>query len=125
MAREKYDRYSDDFKLKVLSDYFERGMSKYFIARKWGINRGLIDAWIKIWPIDPKELSLPDEIISTSRMSDKDSGKSGEQILQERISSLEKSLAYERMRSRAFEKLIEIAEREEGISILKKGGVKQ
>ena len=52
MAREKYDRYSDDFKLKVLSDYFERGLSKYFIARKWGINRGLIDAWIKILPID-------------------------------------------------------------------------
>ena len=125
MARDKYDRYSDDFKLKVLSDYYECGLSKYLIARKWGINRGFINAWLKIWPIDSKGLSLPDEIICTSRMSDKASGKSDEQALQERIAALEKSLAYERMRSRAFEKLIETAEREEGISILKKGGVKQ
>ncbi len=31
----------------------------------------------------------------------------------------------EKLRSRAFEKLIEITEKEEGISILKKGGAKQ
>ena len=125
MARKKYERYSDDFKLKVLSDYYSSGMSKYFTAKKWGIERGQIKAWMKIWPVDSKELSLPDEIISTFRMGGKDSVRTDEQILQERISALEKSLAYERMRSRAFEKLIEIAEREEGISILKKGGVKQ
>ena len=125
MARKKYERYSDDFKLKVLSDYYSSGMSRYFTAKKWGIDRGLINDWMKIWPVDSKELSLPDEIISTFRMGGKDSGKTDEQILRERISDLEKSLAYERMRSRAFEKLIEIAEREEGISILKKGGVKQ
>ena len=125
MARKKYERYSDDFKLKVLSDYYSGGMSKYFTAKKWGIDHHLIGGWMKIWPVDAKELSLPDEIISSFRMDDKDSGKTDEQILRERISDLEKSLAYERMRSRAFEKLIEIAEREEGISILKKGGVKQ
>ena len=118
-------KYDDNFKLQVLSDYYSSGMSKGFIARKWGISHPTLINWQKLWPIDSKELSLPDEIISTSLMSDKGSGKSGEQVLQERISSLEKSLAYERMRSRAFEKLIEIAEREEGISILKKGGVKQ
>lgn len=58
-------------------------------------------------------------------MSGKDRDKSEEQILQERIAALEKSLVMERMRSRALEKVIEIAEREEGISILKKDGVKQ
>ena len=125
MARKKYERYGDDFKLKVLSDYYSSGMSRYFTAKKWGIDRSQINDWMKIWPVDSKELSLPDETISTFRMGGKDRGKTEEQILQERISDLEKSLAYERMRSRAFEKLIEIAEREEGISILKKGGVKQ
>ena len=68
---------------------------------------------------------MPEEIISTYRMGDKYRGKSNEQILQERIAGLEKSLAMERLRCRALEKVIEIAEREEGISILKKGGVKQ
>ena len=58
-------------------------------------------------------------------MGGKDSGKSDDRILQERIASLERSLQMERMRCRALEKVIEIAEREEGISILKKDGVKQ
>ena len=58
-------------------------------------------------------------------MGGKDRGKTDEQILQERIAALERSLQVERMRNRALEKVIEIAEREEGISILKKDGVKQ
>lgn len=40
--------------------------------------------------------------------------------LQKRIEELRRSLELEKMRSRAFEKMIEIAEEEEGISILKK-----
>ena len=66
-----------------------------------------------------------DEIIAKYRMEAENSGKSDEQILRERITALEQSLQMERMRCRALEKVIEIAEREEGISILKKDGVKQ
>jgi len=118
-------KYDDNFKLQVLSDYYSSGMSKGFIARKWGISHPTLINWQKLWPIDSKELSLPDEIISTYRMGGKDRGKTDEQIYQERIAELEKSLAMERLRCRALEKVIEIAEREEGISILKKDGVKQ
>ena len=117
--------YDDAFKLRVLSDYYQSGMSKGFISRKWGITHPTLIKWEKLWPIDSKALSLPAEIISTYRMSGKGRDKSDEQILQERISALERSLQIERMRSRALEKVIEIAEREEGISILKKDGVKQ
>lgn len=66
-----------------------------------------------------------DEIIAKYRMEVENSGKSDEQILRERITALEQSLQMERLRCRALEKVIEIAEREEGISILKKDGVKQ
>ena len=118
-------KYDDTFKLQVLSDYYSSGMSKSFISRKWGISHPTLIKWQKLWPIDSKALSLPDEIISTYHMGGKDRGKSDGQILQERIADLEKSLAMERMRCRALEKVIEIAEREEGISILKKDGVKQ
>lgn len=45
--------------------------------------------------------------------------------LQKRIEELRRSLELEKMRSRAFEKMIGIAEEEEGISILKKDGAKQ
>ena len=123
MTRRKNSHYSDAFKL---SDYYCSGLSEKKIAQKWNLgNHASINQWRKIWPIDSKELSLPQEIISTYRMGGKDRGKSDEQILQERIAGLEKSLTMERLRCRALEKVIEIAEREEGISILKKGGVKQ
>jgi transposase-like protein len=125
MSNSKNIRYSDEFNLKVLSDYYSSGMSKFAICKKWGIDDSSIYNWLKIWPIDSKELSLPSEIISAYRMGGKDRGKTDEQILQERIADLERSLAMERLRNRALEKVIEIAEREEGISILKKDGVKQ
>ena len=126
MSRRVKRHYDETFKLQVLSEYYSSGMSKDFIARKYDLgDSSSINQWEKIWPIDSKELSLPEEIISTYRMGDKYRGKSNEQILQERIAGLEKSLAMERLRCRALEKVIEIAEREEGISILKKDGVKQ
>ena len=117
--------YDDSFKLQVLSDYYSSGMSKSIIIKKWGISLPTFSKWQKLWPIDSKSLSLPEEIISTYRMGGKDRGKSDEQILQERLAALERSLQMERLRCRALEKVIEIAEREEGISILKKDGVKQ
>lgn len=125
MTKDNPRHYDDAFKLRVLSDYYQSGMSKGFISRKWGITHPTLIKWEKLWPIDSKALSLPAEIISTYRMSGKGRDKSDEQILQERISALERSLQIERMRCRALEKVIEIAEREEGISILKKDGVKQ
>lgn len=45
--------------------------------------------------------------------------------LQKRIEELRRSLELEKMRSRAFEKMTEIAEEEEGISIFRKDGAKQ
>ena len=45
--------------------------------------------------------------------------------LQKRIEELRRSLELEKMRSRAFEKKIEIADEEEGISIFRKDGAKQ
>lgn len=45
--------------------------------------------------------------------------------LQKRIEELRRSLELEKMRSRAFEKMIEIAEEEEGLSIFRKDGAKQ
>ena len=126
MTKINQKKYTDEFKLRVLSDYYESGVSRNFIARKWGVSNGIvISSWEKLWPIDSKELSLPDEIISTYHMAGKDREKTDAQILQERVAELEKSLAMERLRCRALEKVIEIAEREEGISILKKDGVKQ
>lgn len=44
-----------------------------------------------------------------------------ESEFRQRIKELEEALEYERLRNYAYEKLIEITEKEEGITILKKG----
>ena len=45
--------------------------------------------------------------------------------LQKRIEELRRSLELEKMRSRAFEKMIEIADVVEGISLFRNDGAKQ
>lgn len=110
-------------KLGAIRDYYSSGASISSVSRKWNISRPTLSSWLKACPIDAKELSLPTEVIDQYRM--KHAELTDEETLQKRISDLERALAYEKMRSRAFEKMIEITEKEEGISILKKGGVKQ
>ena len=47
--------------------------------------------------------------------------KMTESEYRQRIKELEEALEYDRLRNYAYEKLIEITEKEEGITILKKG----
>lgn len=68
---------------------------------------------------------MPSETIEKYRMAHKEEKLSNEDILRQKVVDLQHALELEKMRSRAYEKLIEIAEAEEGISILKKGGAKQ
>lgn len=119
--------FDETFKLKVVSDYYSSGESKSAIARKWKITDGSLFQWLKRWPIETNELSLSPETIKSYKMShnSKNHKLSDKEALARRVKSLERSLELERMRSRAYEKMIEIAEEEEGISILKKDGAKQ
>ena len=48
-----------------------------------------------------------------------------EQQLQDEISRLKKELEHERLRSKAFETMIDIAENELNVNIRKKSGAKQ
>ena len=124
MTKRKSRRvFTEVFKLEVLRDYYSSGMSVMALSRKWQISSASFYQWQKRWPADSKELSLPMETLANLPMPMPE--KSQEDLLKERVASLERALALEKMRSRAFEKMIEIAEAEEGISILKKDGAKQ
>lgn len=81
--------------------------------------------WLRRWPVDSKSLSLPSETIERYRMAHKETKLTDADILRKKVTELQQALDLEKMRSRAYEKLIEIAEAEEGISILKKDGAKQ
>jgi transposase len=123
--RKKARVYSEVFKLQVLIDYYSHGGSLTSLGRKWNVAPISICQWKKLWPVDSDSLSLSPDIILSYRMKHEEKTLSNEEILQKRISDLEHALELEKLRSRAFEKMIEIAEEEEGISILKKGGAKQ
>lgn len=125
MKKKRNREFSTPFKLQVLQEYYSSGQSKYFIEHKWNLNHGSLRLWEKIFPIEDFPLPLPSETIEAYKMAHEKQDLSNEEILQKRIDDLRRSLEYEKMRSRAFEKMIEIAEQEEGISILKKDGAKQ
>ena len=113
-----------EFKLEALSYYYSHGKDARTTREKFSLHDSTLRTWIKNTPIDEKSISLHSEQ-TNAIMKDQPQVTSPEQNLQSKIDELEKALAYERMRSRAYEKLIEIAEAEEGISILKKDGAKQ
>lgn len=124
MAKSVQRTYNETFKLEVLRDHYSSVSSIKFTVRKWGLScSGVLHYWMKSYPVDSESLSLDTQTILRYQM--KDRKKSKEEILQDQVLGLRKALEMEKLRSRAFEKLIEITEKEEGISILKKGGVKQ
>lgn len=116
--------YSETFKLEVLIDYYISGLSINATAKKWGISHcSTLLKWIKCHSIESESLSLPAELLAELQM--KNTPKSKEQLLEKEILRLKKALELEKLRSHAFKKLIESAEKEEGISILKKDGARQ
>jgi transposase len=114
-SRKKPVLSSEPFKLEVLRDYYLSGSSKSSISLKWGIDRSTLHCWLKRYPLESELLSLPAEIINLEQMKKEE--QSAEACLKEENLRLRKALAMERLRSSAFEKLIEIAEKEEKISI--------
>ena len=106
-------RYSEMFKRLVVAE-FERGrLNKDQLQRKYGIGGNtVIFEWCK------KYGKLPYGSTGTIGAPMKDPQK-------QRIKELEKKLADAELKLLAYQKLIEITEREEGIQILKKGEARQ
>lgn len=118
--------YSESFKLEVIQDYYASGMSMGSITRKYALSSNqLLSYWLKRYPIDSKELSLPEEVKAEYMKKAESCKLSGEDQLRHRIQELEKALEYANLRARSLEVLIDIAEKNEGISIRKKPGAKQ
>lgn len=116
--------YSKEYKLEVLSYYYSHGEHRRKTYERYGIDEASLRHWLKTYPIEKKGVSLQRELESAMQMNQPQEPETQESM-QKRIEALERALEYERMRCRGYEVLIEIAEKEEGISILKKDGAKQ
>jgi len=78
-----------------------------------------------MFPIDSKLLSLSDIAIENYMNQDPHRPLTKEEAQSKRINELEKALAMEKLRSRAYEIMIDLAEKQEGIQIRKKSGAKR
>lgn len=107
-------KYSESFKKMVVSDYESGHFTKDQLQLKYGIGG---NSRILEWCRRYGKLHYPSKGEHTGRPM-KDPQK-------QRIKDLERALAEEKLKVAAYKKLIEVAEREEGISILKKDAAKQ
>lgn len=107
-------KYSDAFKKMVVAEYEKGIVGKDELQKKYGIKG---NSAVLNWCRKFGKLHYPKKGTNIGRPM-KDPQK-------QRIKELEKLLAEEKLKVIAYQKLIEITEREEGISILKKDAAKQ
>ena len=117
------NNYSESFKLQVLSDYYASSkMSISACCRKWAVPLSTFHDWLSSCTNEKKVVSLQPETKDDPIMQD---NQPTIQELQQQVANLQKSLEFERLRVIAYERLIEIVKKEDGIDLLKKGGAKQ
>lgn len=125
--------YSLDFKLKVLSDMCENGLSTFGVAKKYGIkNHTTVLYWLRQYVLTEKSLSLSQETMQKvmdmrkkHELRQAAQVKTPEEKLQEEVSNLRKALQYSELRNEALQELLKIGKEEYGIDLLKKAGAKQ
>ena len=124
--KRKNQIYDESYRLEVVRDYYESGESKGFIMRKWHLScRGILKYWLEKYPISSETLSLSEDVKLVHMKKNTTGSLTKEDLLAIRIKELEKALEMEKLRSRAYEIMIDITEREEGICIRKKAGAKR
>ena len=120
--------YSESFRRKVIEEYLKSGVSKMSLLKKYDIrSKSAIQKWMRqlgYVDIHQKKRSLP--LISTIGLSAKKKKISAqsESAQEARIKELERLLEDEQLRSEAYSRMIDIAEREFHIPIRKKPSTK-
>lgn len=112
---------TDEIRLQIIQEHLE-GASKYSLAKKYNLKSA---SKIRIWMIkfgieDREESSLKPFV-----MAKKQTESEKVAALQLEIKRLKKDLAYEKMRSNAYDTMIDVAEEMFNIPIRKKAGTKQ
>jgi len=108
-------RYTESFKLMVVREYERGTLNKNQVARKYGIpGHNTILRWCrkygKLHYLSPRSGII---------------GRPMKEPEKQKIKELEKVLEDERLKVIAYEKLLEIIKREDGIDLLKKDAAKQ
>ena len=123
-------KFSIDFKMSVLSDYYQSNQSEVSICRKYQLSKGTVQRWEKEYVLAEKELPLSTELLvkldqmrtlkETSKVP-----RSREEELADEIMRLRKALEYSELRNEALHEVLKIGREQFGIDLLKKVGAKQ
>ena len=111
--------YSEEFKRFVCNDYLTGSLTRREVEVKHGIGNSRLTYWLREMGYDhlkSRIVSLPDMKSVNTNSNGKDSQKS--------ITELEKELQEAKLLAEAYRKMIEIAEKEFKINIVKKSNTK-
>jgi transposase len=116
--------YSEAFRRKVIEEYLTGDVSKMFLLRKYGIKmKSGIQRWMKLYGYEDNKRPV---IIKFSAATSHalirrmNTGKASKKQLEEKIRELERQLEDEKLRSEAYERIIEKAEKDLKVPIRKK-----
>lgn len=119
-------RYSEEFKRALIEEYLNGNANKRTLLDKYDVRaKGVFLPWMReLGYVDLRRVSA--EVSRTIRqpMSKPANTDDPTSALRSRIAQLERELEDEKLRSEAYARLIELAEREQGISIRKKDNTK-
>jgi len=121
--KSKVNRLPDELKLKIVHEYLSTGIGREELQAKYGFGgNNCISNWmIKFGMKTPDESQL-----KLQRIMSKEKEKTQREIeLEAEVRDLRESLDYEKLRTQALNKVIEIAERDLNITIRKKPGAKR
>ena len=129
----KRQQFSMDFKLQLLKEYYESGLSMYSISKKHGVNSVTFLRWVKSF--ESQSLSLPNELFELENqvymrrkkpIEEKSSHEMTElERLRDEHLRLRKALSYSELRNEALHEVLKIGRDRYGIDLLKKAGAKQ
>lgn len=119
---QKHKKYSEEFKLSVLREYYSSGMSKRALVKKYGLfSRNLLTLWIRKYDFVEKSVSLPANQLEESMANrSKDDYKEENAQLKKRIRELNKALEFSRLETMARDMMIDKVEEYFDIPIRKK-----
>ena len=131
--RGKGERYSTDFKLRLLEEFHAEGSSQYAICKKYGVGYRSFTNWVR--KFEAKLPSLPDSLpevekrVYMGRVKSKPANQAVPMTEAERLRAeverLRKALAYSELRNEALGEVLRIGREEYGVDLLKKAGAKQ
>jgi len=121
--QKKINVFPDELKLKYVQEWLNTDISLKDLKKKYGVgSNDCLYQWMrKFGLLEPKEKLIKEH----STMSKETGITEREKLQQTRIRQLEKDLEYEKLRTHALDKMIDIAERDLNIAIRKKSGTRQ